>query len=72
MLRSRQLKASAPTHLYLHRRRRRLNTYFDKAKAAGGTVAMDKMDVPKVGKHSIFQRPDGNLFGMIQPDMSGM
>jgi predicted enzyme related to lactoylglutathione lyase len=33
-----------------------LDAYFDKAKAAGGTVAMDKMDVPKGGSHSILQR----------------
>ena len=44
-----------------------LDTYYDKAKKAGGIVAMEKMDVPKVGKIAYFKDPDGNLFGMIQP-----
>src|SRR3989344_5884486 len=44
-----------------------IDTYFEKAKAAGGIVAMDKMDVPHVGKLAYFKDPDGNLFGMIQP-----
>lgn len=44
-----------------------LDTYYDKAKAAGGTVALEKMDVPNVGKVAYFKDPDGNLFGMIQP-----
>ncbi|HEY4516945.1 MAG TPA: VOC family protein [Candidatus Paceibacterota bacterium] len=45
-----------------------IDTYYDKAKAAGGIVAMDKMDVPHVGKLAYFKDPDGNLFGIIQPE----
>jgi predicted enzyme related to lactoylglutathione lyase len=48
-----------------------LDTYFDKAKEAGGSVAMDKMDVPGVGKLAYFKDPDGNLFGMLQPERPG-
>ena len=44
-----------------------IDTYYDKAKKAGGTVAMEKMDVPNVGKLAYFKDPDGNLFGIIQP-----
>ena len=40
-----------------------------KQKTAGGTVALDKMDVPHVGTVAYFKDPDGNLFGMIQPIM---
>jgi predicted enzyme related to lactoylglutathione lyase len=45
-----------------------LDTYYDKAKKAGGTAATDKMDVPKVGRIAYVKDPDGNLFGMIQPE----
>ena len=44
-----------------------IDTYFEKAKKAGGVVAMDKMDVPNVGKLAYFKDPDGNLFGIIEP-----
>lgn len=45
-----------------------IDTYYDKAKNAGGVVAMDKMDVPNVGKLAYFKDPDENLFGIIQPE----
>lgn len=48
-----------------------LDTYYEKAKAAGGTIHMDKMDVPNVGKLAYFADPDGNVFGIIQPVMHG-
>jgi len=44
-----------------------IDVYFEKAKKAGGVVAMDKMDVPNVGKLAYFKDPDGNLFGIIEP-----
>jgi len=44
-----------------------IDMYIEKAKKAGGIVAMDKMDVPHVGKLAYFKDHDGNLFGMIQP-----
>ncbi len=38
-----------------------------KVKAAGGTVALDKMEVPNVGTVAYFKDPDNNLFGVIKP-----
>ncbi len=48
-----------------------IDTYIEKAKNAGGIVAMEKMQVPKVGWLAYFKDPDGNLFGMIQPVPTG-
>lgn len=44
-----------------------IDKYIDRAKKAGGTVALEKMDVPKVGLLVYFKDPDGNTFGMLQP-----
>lgn len=38
-----------------------------KVKAAGGTIAMDKMAVPTVGTLAYCKDPEGNLFGIIKP-----
>lgn len=46
-----------------------IDTYIEKAKKAGASVHMDKMHVPHVGDVAYFADPDGNLFGMIQPEM---
>lgn len=46
-----------------------IDAYIAKAKKAGGTMHMEKMNVPKVGQIAYFKDPDGNLFGMIQPEM---
>jgi uncharacterized protein len=35
---------------------------------AGGTMALEKMPVPTVGWLAYFKDPDGNLFGVLQPD----
>lgn len=35
---------------------------------AGGTVALEKSAVPTVGWLAYFKDPDGNLFGVLQPD----
>jgi len=45
-----------------------IDMYIEKAKKAGGTMHMEKMDVPNVGQLAYFADPDGNLFGMIQPE----
>jgi hypothetical protein len=36
--------------------------------ANGGTVALEKHAVPTVGWLAYRKDPDGNLFGMMQPD----
>ena len=45
-----------------------IDTYIAKVKAAGGTIAMDKMQVPTVGWLAYVKDLEGNLFGMLQPD----
>ena len=45
-----------------------IDAYIEKAQSAGGTVALDKMQVPTVGWLVYFKDPDGNLFGMLQPE----
>jgi hypothetical protein len=44
-----------------------IDVYIEKVKKAGGTLALDKMDVPEVGKLAYCKDIDGNLFGMLQP-----
>ena len=39
-----------------------------KVKAAGGTIALDKMEVPGIGWLAYAKDPEGNLFGMLQPN----
>ena len=39
----------------------------EKAKTAGGTIALEKMKVPYVGDLVYMHDPDANLFGMLQP-----
>jgi predicted enzyme related to lactoylglutathione lyase len=43
-----------------------IDAYITKVKAAGGTMATDKMEVPGVGWLAYCKDPEGNLFGMIQ------
>jgi predicted enzyme related to lactoylglutathione lyase len=38
-----------------------------KIEAAGGTVALDKMEVPGVGILAYRKDPEGNIFGVLQP-----
>lgn len=40
----------------------------EKVKSAGGVIAENIMDVPTVGKLAYCKDPEGNLFGIIQPD----
>jgi uncharacterized protein len=44
-----------------------LDAYIDKVKEAGGTTALDKMEVPGVGWLAYIKDPEGNIFGMLQP-----
>ncbi len=39
----------------------------EKIHEAGGTVALDKMDVPGVGMLAYRKDPEGNIFGVLQP-----
>ena len=40
--------------------------------AAGGSEQLAKMEVPKVGLLAYYKDPEGTIFGILQPDMSGM
>ncbi|MGA9946352.1 MAG: VOC family protein [Candidatus Cybelea sp.] len=44
---------------------------FDDTQAAilryGGTVAVDRQEIPSVGLLAYFKDPDGNIFGVLQP-----
>ena len=39
----------------------------EKVKKAGGSIALDKMDIPGVGKMVYCKDPERNIFGMLQP-----
>ncbi len=43
------------------------DAYVDKVTQAGGTVALETMDVPEVGRLAYCKDPEGNLFGMLTP-----
>ena len=47
-----------------------IDAYVAKVKSAGGSVALDKMQVPGVGWLAYMKDPEGNLFGMLQPAQS--
>jgi predicted enzyme related to lactoylglutathione lyase len=44
-----------------------LDAYIEKVKKAGGTMALDKMDVPGVGWLAYCKDLEENIFGMLQP-----
>ena len=44
-----------------------LEVYIDKVKKAGGSMALDKMDIPGVGWLCYCKDPEENIFGMLQP-----
>jgi predicted enzyme related to lactoylglutathione lyase len=44
-----------------------IDVYIGKVKSAGGSTALDKMQVPGVGWLAYMKDPDGNIFGMLQP-----
>ena len=39
----------------------------EKIQKAGGTMAVDKMDVPGIGLLPYRKDPEGNIFGVLQP-----
>jgi predicted enzyme related to lactoylglutathione lyase len=46
-----------------------IDAYITKADAAGGKPQTEKMNVPGVGKLRYYKDTEGNIFGMLQPDM---
>ena len=46
-----------------------IDTYIEKARAAGGVEHMPKTPIPNVGTVAYYADTEGNLFGMIQPIM---
>src|SRR5271155_5873281 len=44
-----------------------IDAYIAKVKTAGGSIAAEKMEVPKIGMLAYAKDPEGNLFGMLQP-----
>jgi predicted enzyme related to lactoylglutathione lyase len=46
----------------------KLDEYLGRLPAAGGSVALPKMAVPGVGWLAYAKDPEGNIFGMLQPD----
>lgn len=44
-----------------------LDAYIEKVLAAGGSMALDKMEVPGVGWLAYCKDIEGNIFGMMQP-----
>jgi predicted enzyme related to lactoylglutathione lyase len=46
-----------------------IDAYIKKADAAGGRAQTDKMQVPTVGWLRYYRDTEGNLFGILQPEM---
>ena len=46
-----------------------IDEYIDKALTAGGKIIVSKQQIPKIGSFAIVADPEGNAFGLIQPDM---
>ncbi len=47
-----------------------VDSFIEKVKTAGGAIALDKMQVPGVGWLVYVKDPEGNIFGMLQPQAS--
>ena len=45
-----------------------VDDYVARATKAGGTIALPKMAIPGVGYQAYMKDPDGNIFGLHQPD----
>jgi uncharacterized protein len=45
-----------------------LDQRIDQVKRSGGSMALDKMEVPGIGWLAYAKDPEGNLFGMLQPN----
>lgn len=46
-----------------------IDTYISKVEELNGKVLMPKQQIPKVGYIAIATDPEGNQFGLIQPEM---
>ena len=44
-----------------------LDSSIEKVKSSGGSMALDKVQVPGVGWLAYVKDPEGNIFGMLQP-----
>lgn len=44
-----------------------IELYLEKVGSAGGSISLDTMEVPKLGKLAYCKDIEGNLFGMLQP-----
>jgi uncharacterized protein len=44
----------------------------EKAQALGGTVALEAMDVPGVGRLAYLLDPENTIFGVLAPDLGAM
>lgn len=43
------------------------DSYVEKVTRLGGSIALEAMDVPGVGRLAYCKDPEGNLFGMLKP-----
>ena len=47
-----------------------IDEYTDKVTKAGGKILVPKMQIPTVGWFAIAADPEGNAFGLLQPEMA--
>lgn len=47
-----------------------IDAHAEKVTAAGGQIVVPKMAIPTVGWLAYFKDPDGNIWGLMQPDPS--
>ncbi|MBU1708084.1 VOC family protein [bacterium] len=47
-----------------------IDASMENVKKAGGEVTSPKMPIPGIGWHAYCKDPEGNLFGILQSDMS--
>ena len=59
-------KGPWPSNLSLYIDVDDLDLYSQRIRDAGGTILVDKQEVPGVGKLSLFKDPDGRVLGMWQ------
>ncbi len=45
-----------------------LDSYIEKVKSAGGTMALEKMPIPGMGWLAYCKDPEGTIFGIMQSD----
>lgn len=46
-----------------------IDAYVQKIKDNGGEIMMEKMSIPKVGWFATFKDSEGEMMGIMQPDM---